>query len=156
MLDKQHSPRLAAPDAHTSSITGYDASRVREATVREYRIGCCSYVLHLKWLSEISTGKSLICPCNHANLHYSSCPAAALVTHLCMFSSYLIAHVVLDCLKYTICVCRYSIWGISVSWSEISATGWNVMKDGDDMHNPLRMNPFDLRELVTLTTPGKN
>lgn len=104
------------------------------APVKEYRIRCCSRVLHLKRLSGASAGKSLICPPNHANLHYSSRPAAALVTHLCVFSSYLIAHAALHHLKCTICVCRYSIWGISVSWPRISAAGWNVVKDGDDTH----------------------
>lgn len=65
---------------------------------------------------------------------------AALVTHLCMFSSYLIAPHHVDCLKYTICFVFcffYSIWGIWVSWSETWTTGGTVTKDGAD---PQRVN----------------
>lgn len=135
MLDKQRVPGVLRLLTHIHhQLRDMMRGAVAGAPVKEYRIRCCSHVLHLKRLSAASAGKSLICPPNHANLHYSSCPAAALVTHLCAFSSYLIAHAALRHLKCTICVCRYSIRGISVSRPRISAAGWHVVRDGDDTH----------------------
>lgn len=120
------------------------------ATVKEYRIRCHSYVLHLKWLSDLSAGKSLICPCNHANLHYPSCPAAALVTHLCMFSSDLIAHIMLDCLKRTICGVFFTTASgeyppVVLRFRQLDGLPWKGVRKS---HDPQKMNPNDFVELT--------
>lgn len=127
------------------------------APVKESRIRCCSHVLHLKRLSAAGAGKSLICPPNHANLHYSSCPTAALVTHLCVFSSYLIAHAAFAPLKmYNMCLSLQYPGNISQLAPDLG--GRMECREGWRWHAliPARMDPPFLcsqRELLMLRPP---
>lgn len=97
----------------------------------------------------MSAGKSLICPCNHANLYYPSCPTA-LGTHLCMFSSYLIAHIMSDrsCLKLTVFFVTVSREYPSASF-RFPKTGLIARKVDADVQVPQRINPNDFGDLET-------